>query len=195
MNYLFRETRFFVIKSNNADNVWLSKSKGVCCVVDTATKRGQSNNTQCTASRLCGTWWVTPNCLGHTPFRVKEFATCGQSYIAYIMHCRSAAEFSGLSDQTILLIDAPAEKALSLYLLDCWRIWATRVPCTCARAIPRGHRTVRTTRCHTKGTKKKQKDGLHACTYNNHNIDFVIWMTFWRTRVEYIIVLMPHNFF
>lgn len=29
INYLFRETRFFVIKSNNADNVGLSKSKGV----------------------------------------------------------------------------------------------------------------------------------------------------------------------
>lgn len=29
INYLFRETRFFVIKSNNADNVSLSKSKGV----------------------------------------------------------------------------------------------------------------------------------------------------------------------
>lgn len=29
INYLFRETRFFVIKSNNADNVTLSKSKGV----------------------------------------------------------------------------------------------------------------------------------------------------------------------
>lgn len=29
LNYLFRETRFFVIKSNNADNVSLSKSKGV----------------------------------------------------------------------------------------------------------------------------------------------------------------------
>lgn len=29
INYLFRETRFFVIKSNNAENVNLSKSKGV----------------------------------------------------------------------------------------------------------------------------------------------------------------------
>lgn len=29
INYLFRETRFFVIKSNNAENVSLSKSKGV----------------------------------------------------------------------------------------------------------------------------------------------------------------------
>lgn len=29
LNYLFRETRFFVIKSNNAENVTLSKSKGV----------------------------------------------------------------------------------------------------------------------------------------------------------------------
>lgn len=29
INYLFRETRFFLIKSNNADNVSLSKSKGV----------------------------------------------------------------------------------------------------------------------------------------------------------------------
>lgn len=29
INYLFRETRFFVIKSNNVDNVGLSKSKGV----------------------------------------------------------------------------------------------------------------------------------------------------------------------
>lgn len=29
LNYLFRETRFFVIKSNNADNVTISKTKGV----------------------------------------------------------------------------------------------------------------------------------------------------------------------
>lgn len=29
INYLFRETRFFVIKSNNAENVSISKSKGV----------------------------------------------------------------------------------------------------------------------------------------------------------------------
>jgi YTH domain-containing protein 1 len=29
LNYLFRDSRFFVIKSNNADNVGLSKSKGV----------------------------------------------------------------------------------------------------------------------------------------------------------------------
>lgn len=29
LNYLFRETRFFVIKSNNAENITLSKSKGV----------------------------------------------------------------------------------------------------------------------------------------------------------------------
>lgn len=29
LNYLFRDTRFFVIKSNNADNITLSKSKGV----------------------------------------------------------------------------------------------------------------------------------------------------------------------
>jgi len=29
LNYLFRDSRFFVIKSNNAENVGLSKSKGV----------------------------------------------------------------------------------------------------------------------------------------------------------------------
>lgn len=29
LNYLFRDTRFFVIKSNNAENVTLSKAKGV----------------------------------------------------------------------------------------------------------------------------------------------------------------------
>lgn len=29
LNYFFRETRFFVIKSNNADNIGLSKNKGV----------------------------------------------------------------------------------------------------------------------------------------------------------------------
>ena len=29
LNYLFRDARFFVIKSNNAENVTLSKAKGV----------------------------------------------------------------------------------------------------------------------------------------------------------------------
>lgn len=29
LNYLFRDTRFFLIKSNNSDNVQLSKNKSV----------------------------------------------------------------------------------------------------------------------------------------------------------------------